>query len=171
MSANIDSIANTDGIKNRGDIGAMTTVVITKAAESQRSHGQRNMDGYHKGPVYGLVFLVQYTDDVGAQTPPKAPKVTLAVPMIVIHRDIISARLHSSSRHQDLHQATRHHLATPVRASLATETEPMRTSHECRWMSHGLVDTGFNGMIAVPTLNQGDGLYEPPEVGTADRFR
>lgn len=35
MSANIDSTANTDGIKNGGDIGAMTTVVNTNAAESQ----------------------------------------------------------------------------------------------------------------------------------------
>ncbi|CAF9940470.1 MAG: hypothetical protein ALECFALPRED_008686 [Alectoria fallacina] len=151
MSANIDSTANTDGIKNGGDIGAMTTVVNTNAAESQ-------------DPMVNGIWMAII------KPLPKAPKVTLAVPMIVIHQDIISARLHSGRRDQDLHQATRHHLATPVRASLATETEPMRTSHECRWMSHGVVDTGPNGMVPVPTLNQGDGLYEPPEVGTADRF-
>ncbi|CAD6565859.1 MAG: hypothetical protein ASARMPREDX12_004807 [Alectoria sarmentosa] len=155
MSANIDSIANTNGIKNRGDIGAMTTVVITKAAESQ-------------DPMVNGIWMATIKTFSKA---PKTPKVTLAVPMIIIHQDIISARLHSSSRDQDLHQATRHHLAAPVRVSLATETEPMRTSHECRWMSHDLVDTGFNGMVPVPTFTQGDGLYEPPEVGTADRFR
>lgn len=90
--------------------------------------------------------------------------------MIVIHQDLHSVRLLLGRRDQDIHRATRQHIATPASASMATELEIMGTSSECRGMSHALVNNSRDIVIAAPTLNQGDDLYEPPEADVANQF-
>ena len=147
----------------------MKTVIATKMAGICGQGLLRN-EWLSLWPCLRPYHLVQYTDDVGAQTLTKPPTITPRMLVMIISQGTSPAEtLRTGRRDHDYHHIARYHPITPPLAFQSTKTEAVDTSSERRRTDPALVNTSHDCIAPAPTSDHWRNLYEVSKAGITNR--